>query len=87
MNYCKESLQELQYKALREQKEATREGLALAVGITESNLEAYENGAREPRDEIKTLLAMALDTTIESLFYSPEEASNERIILADNVRR
>ena len=39
------------------------------VGISESALSMYENGARIPRDEIKIKLANYYKKTIQSIFF------------------
>lgn len=40
------------------------------VGISESALSMYENGARIPRDEIKIKLANYYKKTIQSIFFT-----------------
>ena len=40
------------------------------VGISESALSMYENGARIPRDEIKLKLANYYKKTIQSIFFT-----------------
>lgn len=40
------------------------------VGISESALSMYENGARIPRDEIKIKLANYYKKTIQSIFFA-----------------
>jgi hypothetical protein len=40
------------------------------VGISESALSMYENGARIPRDEIKIKLANYYKETIQSIFFT-----------------
>ena len=40
------------------------------VGISESALSMYENGARIPRDEIKIKLANFYKETIQSIFFT-----------------
>ena len=39
------------------------------IGISESALSMYENGARVPRDEIKIKLAKYYKKTIQSIFF------------------
>lgn len=61
--------------------------LARSLGVTKKTLEAYENGAREPRDMVKIQLAGELGETVTSLFYCKAPADKRRTTIADNVRR
>ncbi|MDI3478547.1 MAG: hypothetical protein PWQ59_2072 [Thermoanaerobacterium sp.] len=54
-------------KHLREKKELTQKQLADLVGITEASLSRYENDLREPKAEILSRIAKALDTTTDFL--------------------
>lgn len=40
------------------------------LGISESALSMYENGARIPRDEIKIRIASYYKRTVQSIFYA-----------------
>jgi len=54
-------------KHLREKKELTQKQLADLVGITEASLSRYENDLREPKAEIVSRIAKALNTTTDFL--------------------
>ena len=44
--------------------------VAMAIGISNSALQMYENGERVPRDEIKVALADYFQTTVGDLFFN-----------------
>ena len=48
------------------------------VGISESALSMYENGARIPRDEIKIKLANYYKKTIQSIFLHKQRTYREQ---------
>lgn len=54
-------------KALRGKRR--REAVAAAVGISVSALAAYENGTRNPSDNVKRALASYYGTTVGQLFF------------------
>lgn len=47
----------------------SREEVAVAVGISVSALQMYENGKRVPRDDIKIKLAKFYQVSVEYLFF------------------
>lgn len=47
-----------------------REIVAAAVGISVSTLTAYENGTRNPRDDIKRALAKHYGLSVGELFFA-----------------
>lgn len=47
----------------------TRVGVANAVGVSTSALQAYESGDRTPRDEIKCRIADYYGVTVQSIWY------------------
>ena len=48
----------------------TRVGVARALGISPSALQAYETGERMPRDAVKERIAAYYETTVGELFFS-----------------
>lgn len=61
-------------KKLRELRgEIPRAEVAEAVGISISALTMYETGQRIPRDQIKVKLAEFYNTTVQELFFTPEQ--------------
>lgn len=47
----------------------TRVGVARALGISASALQAYETGERMPRDPVKERIAAYYETTVGELFF------------------
>lgn len=43
--------------------------VAVAVGISDSAMSAYENGDRVPRDEVKIRLAKYFGKTVQEIFF------------------
>lgn len=66
---------------LREERDISQKALAIELGITAATLSRYENNIYEPKAEILSRLAMALDTTSDFLiglctdFRKPDEQS------------
>lgn len=54
--------------------------VALATGITERSLYAYEQEYRTPSDERKIILSRYYGTSVASIFFLPEDATN-----SDNI--
>lgn len=48
---------------------ASREQVALELGISVSALQMYENGQRIPRDEIKVRIANYYNKTVQDIFF------------------
>lgn len=46
--------------------------VAVAVGISDSAMSAYENGDRVPRDEVKIRLANYFGKTVQEIFFDPK---------------
>lgn len=55
---------------LRESRGLTQAELADELGISPSAMSAYEQGARNPRDEVKVKIAEFFDVSIIDVFYS-----------------
>ena len=47
----------------------TREEVSVATGIGISSLAMYESGERNPRDEVKQILANYYGKTVADIFY------------------
>lgn len=54
-------------KELRGEKSQAE--VAVAVGISDSAMSAYENGDRVPRDEVKIRLAKYFGKTVQEIFF------------------
>lgn len=57
-------------KELRGEKSQAE--VAVAVGISDSAMSAYENGDRIPRDEVKIRLANYFGKTVQEIFFDQE---------------
>lgn len=55
---------------LREARGLTQAELAEKLGISPSAMSMYEQGARNPRDEVKVKIAEFFDVSIIDVFYS-----------------
>ncbi len=56
-------------RAVRTAKGLSQEGLALLVGTTRQTIIAVEKGQFNPSVKLALLLAVALDTSLDDLFY------------------
>lgn len=56
-------------KELRESKKYSQETLANMIGTATSTISMYESGERIPRDEIKVKIAIALEKSVNYIFY------------------
>lgn len=61
-------------KLARQQKELTQEQLAETLSVTTSAISKWENGKNLPDSDMLLKLALALELTIEDLFY-PEQTT------------
>lgn len=57
-------------KFLRQEKGFTLKELAKMAYVTTSAIGNYESGIRVPQDSTKALLARALGTTVEIIFFT-----------------
>ena len=55
----------------------SKETVCNAVGVTKRSLEAYEQGTRAPRDEMKLKLANYYGKSVEELFFYESELHSE----------
>lgn len=60
-------------KKLRADKELSMKELSLRSGVSERYLYFIENGEKTPSMKTARLIANALGSTIESLFFAPSE--------------
>lgn len=56
-------------KNLRTQKKLSQEELAKIVGTTRQTIIAIEKSTFNPSTKLALLLSLALDTTVENIFY------------------
>ena len=57
-------------RELREKKGETQQEVADALGISVSAVNAYENGERIPRDEVKIALARYFNKPVQKIFFT-----------------
>lgn len=50
----------------------TRDEVAVAIGVSRTAIQMYENGQRIPRDSIKVKLARYYNVSVAELFFSSE---------------
>lgn len=62
---------------LREEKDMKQKELAELVGVTEATLSRYENGKREPKGEIVSRIAKALNVSTDYLLDSDNNLNKE----------
>lgn len=65
-------------RAAREKAGLTQVDLALAVGVTQMSVSAYELGRRTPSDAARMRLAEALRCRVDDLFPYPESTTTPR---------
>lgn len=59
--------------ALRKQRGLTQASLAERVGVHVSNIRRYEAGSGQPTMDVLRNLALALNTSADSLLFDPDE--------------
>jgi transcriptional regulator with XRE-family HTH domain len=60
-------------KNIRKEQKISREKVVEDLGISYSALSAYEIGQRIPRDYIKLKLAEYYKTTVQAIFFTPDD--------------
>lgn len=72
-------------RKLREDKGLSREEFSNKIGVASSTISAYENGLREPSDEMKVKIANFFGVTVDYLLGLTQERHSNSVVTSEGI--